>query len=190
MYNKGWCTMNNSVNLLVGVLEPLISDLDEKKKLLKEKKELLENVSKLLEYTKNNVDMLGSYDDQNIIIDNLEKINTDKDEYQASCYLLKSENNNIRSLPQYKKAYNLICDIVEYFKLYKSELIVETENLEDKCSKKEIEKKYCDILKEETPYIENVDEFKDLLTNQAIPNKDKIEILIYVINKNKLKYGM
>ena len=182
--------MNNSVNLLVGVLEPLIADLDEKKNILSEKKDILENVSRLLAYTKDNVDMLGTYDDQDLIINNLDKLNTDKDEYKASCYLLKSENDNIKNLPQYKKAYNLICDIIEYFKLYKSELSVETQDLEKNCAKKEMEKKYCDILKEDTPYIDDVEEFKGLLNDQTISNKDKIDILLYVINNNKIKYGI
>lgn len=182
--------MNNSVNLLVGVLEPLIADLDEKKNVLNEKKDILENVSRLLAYTKDNVDMLGAYDDQELIINNLDKLNTDKDEYKASCYLLKSENDNIKNLPQYKKAYNLICDIIEYFKLYKSELNVETQDLEKKCLKKEMEKKYCDILKEDTPYVDDVEEFKNLLKEQAISNSDKINILLYVINNNKIKYGI
>ena len=74
MYNKGWCTMNESVNLLVGILEPLIRDLDEKKSILNEKKELLENVTRLLAYTKDNIDMVGVYADQNLILDNLSKI--------------------------------------------------------------------------------------------------------------------
>ncbi len=182
--------MNNSVNLLVGVLEPLVADLDEERKNLSEKKEVLENVSRLLAYTKDNVDMLGVYADQDIILENLEKMNTDKDEYKASCYLLKSENDSIKNLPQYKKAYELICDIIEYFKLYKAELIVETQELEKRCHEKEIEKKYCDILKEETPYVEDVEEFKNLLNNQSISSEDKIDILLYVINNNNLKYGI
>ena len=182
--------MNNSVNLLVGVLEPLVADLEEKKKELAEKKELLENVSRLLAYTKDNFDMLGVYADQDLILDNLEKINTDKDEYKASCYLLKSENDSIKNLPQYKKAYELICDIIEYFKLYKAELIVNTQSLENECHKKDIEKKYCDILKEEAPYVENVDEFEELLNSQTISSEDKIDILLYVINNNNLKYGL
>lgn len=182
--------MNNSVNLLVGVLEPLIADLDEKKKLLAEKKVMLENVSRLLAYTKDSIDMLGFYSDQELIINNLEKINSDKDEYKASCYLLKSENSSIKNLPQYKKAYNLVSDIIEYFRLYKSELTVETQELEKKCNKKEIEKKYYDLLKQDAPYIDDVEEFKTLLNNQTIPNKNKIDVLLYVINKNKLKYGI
>ena len=182
--------MNNSVNLLIGVLEPLIEDLDEKKSILSEKKEILDNVNRLLDYTMDNIDMIGSYTNQDIILENLEKINTDKDEYKASCYLLKSENSNIRNLPQYKKAYNLICDVIEYFKSYKSELIVETEELEKKCNIKEIEKKYCDILKEDNPYIEDVEEFRNLLDSQSIPNENKIDVLLYVINSNKLKYGI
>ena len=74
--------------------------------------------------------------------------------------------------------------------MYKAELIVETQDLEKNCHEKEIEKKYCELLKEEKPYVEDVQEFKELLNNQSISKSDKINILLYVINSNKVKYGI
>ena len=180
----------DSVNRLAEKLEPLIRDLDDDKEFLSNQKEELENVSRLLAYTKDNIDMVGVYADQELIVSNLSKINTDKDEYKASCYLLKSENENIKSLPQYKKAHDLISDIIEYFKLYKAELMVGIKNLEESCAKKEIEKKYYNILKEENPFNKDVDEFRELLDNHSVPNNDKIEILLYTINSNGKKYGI
>ena len=180
--------MDNSVNKLIGILEPLIANLEERKEHLSERKEELENVSRLLAYTKDNIDMVGVYADQDLILNNLSKINTDKDEYKASCYLLKSENESIKNLPQYKEAYNLISDLIEFFKLYKAELIVETQDLEKNCQKKEIEKKYYDILKEPTPFIDDVREFRDVLDSHTLSNDDKINILIYAIKNNALKY--
>ena len=182
--------MDNSVNKLIGILEPLIADLEERKDHLNERKEELENVSRLLAYTKDNIDMVGVYADQDLILNHLYKINTDKDEYKASCYLLKSENENIKNLPQYKEAYNLISDLIEFFKLYKAELIVETQDLEKNCQTKEIEKKYCDILKEKTPFIDDVHEFRGVLDNHSLSNDEKINILIYAIKNNAIKYGV
>ena len=129
--------MDNSVRKLIELLEPLICDIDEEKKYFNEQKRELENVSRMLAYTKDNLDMVGIYADQDLILNSLSKINSSKEEYRASCYLLNSENENVKHLPQYEKAYELISDIIEYFKLYKAELIVEINDIEKKCYEKE-----------------------------------------------------
>ena len=106
---------DNSVQKLVQILETLVLDLDEKKKYLETEKEDLESVSRLLAYTKDNIEMVGIYADQELIINNLEKIGCSKEDYKACCYLLKSEDSNVKGLPQYESSYNLITDIVEFF---------------------------------------------------------------------------
>ncbi len=180
--------MDNSVRKLTMMLEPLVSDLDDQKRLLEERKEELENVSRLVAYTKDNVDMVSVYADQDLIMDNLFKIYCDKDEYKASCYLLQSEDENVKCLPQYEKAHDLVCDIVEFFKLYKAELGVETQDLKKSCEEKEIEKKYYDIFKSDEPHVEDVNEFKMMLDNHDMSNEDKIEILLYTIKSNLKNY--
>ncbi len=179
---------DNGVQKLVRILEPLIIDLDEKKKYLEERKDELESVSRLLAYTKDNLEMVGVYADQEIITSNLQNIGCDMEEYKASCYLLKSEDDRVKSLPQYEKAHDLISDIIEYFKLHKAELMVEIQELKDSCQRKELEKKYCEILSNEDPFVENVDEFKTILNGYDLVSEDKIDILSSIITSNMKAY--
>lgn len=179
---------NSCVLKLVRILEPLVSDLEEKKKNLTERKDELENVSRLLAYTKDNVEMVGIYADQDLILDGVNKIGSDKDKYKASCYLLKSEDAGVKNLPQYQEAHNLIDDVIEFFKLRKAELMVEIQELKDTCDKKELEKKYYDILSSTNPLVDNVDEFKTILNGYDLTDEDKIEILVSVINSNITNY--
>ena len=179
---------DNSIKKLVTILEPLVWDLDDQKKYLSKVKDDLEDVSRLLAYTKDDLEMVGVYADQDIILNNLDKIKYSKDDYKASCYLLKSDDESVKNLPQYENARNLITDIVEFFKLHKAELMVEIKDLKEKCQKKEIEKKYYDILSSSNPFIEDIDEFKNILNDHGLTNEDKINILIGIINNNVNNY--
>lgn len=181
--------MDSSVKKLVGLLEPFIADLDEEKRELSEKKGELENVSRMLAYTKDNIDMVGIYADQDLIINCLEKINSNKDEYRASCYLLNSESDDVKKLPQYEKAFNLISDIIEYFKLYKAELIVENGETEKEVLEKELAKKYYDIFSSTNSFIGDTKEFNDFLDKYELNDEDKINILIYAIENNYKEYA-
>lgn len=182
--------MDDSVKKLIMILEPLVSNLTKDKEYLEERKKELENVSRLLAYTKDNVEMVSVYADQDLILNNLSKIFCDKDEYKASCYLLKSDDENVKNLPQFTKARELIVDLIEYFKIYKSELIVETQDLKNSCDTKEIEKKYYDMFNSSNVYIDNIEEFKELLDTHDINREDKIQILLYTIKKNNEYYGI
>ena len=188
MYNKGWCIMDNSVKKLIELLEPLIVDLDEKKRLLVDRKNELENVSRMLAYTRDNLDMVGSYADQDLIINSLQKINSDKEKYRASCYLLNSENEDVKKLPQYEEAHNLISDIVEYFKLYKAELIVETNEIEKECREKDVAKKYYNAFSSTNLFIDDTEEFNNFIDKYELDDDDKINILIYALENNIKKY--
>ena len=179
---------DNSLKRLLTILEPLVWDLDDRKKYLVKIKEELENVSRLLAYTKDNVEMVGIYADQDLIISNLDKICCSKEEYKASCYLLKSEDESVKKLPQYEKAEELFNDIIGFFKLHKAELIVEIQDLKNKCERKEIEKKYYDILSSSNPFIENIEEFEDILNSYDLTNGEKVDILLKIINNNLLNY--
>ena len=180
--------MDNSVRKLIDLLEPLILDLESEKKNLETSKEVLENVSRFLAYTKDNLDMVGIYADQDLIIDNLYRVNSNKDDYRASCYLLNTENESIKKLPQYEEAYNLISDIIECFKLYKAELTVEIQELEKIYQKKETEKKYYNIFSNNNLFVEDVSEFNSFLDEHELSSEDKINILIYTLNNNYSKY--
>jgi len=180
--------IDNSVKKFVQILESLVLDLDEQKKILDDYKRELESVSRFLAYTKDNLEMVGIYADQDLVIDAVEKIGYSKEEYKASCYLTKSEDESVKALPQYAKAYELISDIIEFFKLHKAELIVGINELSESCKKKELEKKYYNILSSSEPFIEDVNEFKSILNDYDMTKEDQINILIYIIKNNISSY--
>ena len=181
---------SDSIRKLVAILEPLVEDLEEKKRMLSDCKTDLEGVSRLIAYTKDNIEMVGIYADQDIIINNLENLKISVDDYKASCYLLKNESDSVKGLPQYTDAYNLISDIVEYFKLHKAELTVEIKELTDACDRKEIEKKYYDILSCPNPLIEDGKEFVDFLKEHDIKDDEIISILYSTIRDNIVNYRL
>ena len=181
---------SDSVKNLTLVLEPLVEDLEEKKTILSERKKDLESVSRLIAYTKDNIEMVGIYADQDLIINNLDNLKYSLDDYKASCYLIKNESDSVKGLPQYEKAYNMISDIVEYFKLHKAELTVEINELTSECEKKEIEKKYYDILSCPNPLIEDVKEFVTFLREHNIKDDEIINILYNTIHDNIVNYSL
>ena len=142
----------------------------------------------MLAYTKDKIDMVGVYADQDLIINCLEKINSNKDDYDASCYLLKSDDSSVKQLPQYEKAYSLINDIIEYFKLYKAELIVNNNELEKECQDKEIAKKYYDLFLSDSILINDTEEFCQFLDKCQLTDEDRINVLIYTLKNNVQKY--
>lgn len=180
--------MNEYVEKLKRSLEPLIEDLHEKVELLSLKKEKLEGVSRFLAYVNGDANLVGVYADQNLILDSLEKIDSDKDEYKASCYLLRSDDVKIKSLPQYQKANEYIGKLINYFKTSKVELTSEITNLESVCNKKKIEKKYYDLFMDNSPLIEDVSEFESFLKDHTTTNEERINLLIYAINSNVINY--
>lgn len=192
MYNKGWYKVekDDSVKKIILILEPLISDLEEQKKKLSERREELERVSRFIAYTKDNLETVGVYAEQDLIIDSLGFLNIDKDDYKACCYLLKGENENIKKLPQYMRAYNLVSDIIEYFKLHKAELIVEIQELDNLCAKKELEKKYYDILSSPTPLVEDNKEFVEFLKEHGLLDEEIVSVLYSTISNNVINYGL
>ena len=181
---------DDSIKSIVTILEPLVNDLEDKKNILADRKTELEGVSRLVAYTKDNVEMVGIYADQDIILNNLDKLKFTKDDYKASCYLLKSESDKVKVLPQYTKAYNMIGDIVEFFKWHKAELIDEINELSSICEKKEIEKKYYDILSCPNPLVEDSKEFVDFMNDHGLDNQEIIKILYRIIHDNIVNYEL
>lgn len=180
--------MNECVRKFVNELEPLIADLDDKLMELRTKKEKHEDVSRLLAYVNGDVNLVGVYADQELILDNLDKINSNKDEYKASCYLLRGEDASVKSLPQYKNAVDYILKLIDYFKVSKNQLAGEIQSLEMVCNEKELEKKYFELLSTESPEIQDVLEFEEFLNKHVINDEEKIDLLIYTIKSNVLNY--
>ena len=180
--------MSDSVERLLKLLEPLIVDLDDKIRELESKKEKLEKVSRFVAYINDDVHRVGVYADQDFILGNLEIINSNREEYKAYCYLLKSDDENIKKLPQYEKATQYITNMINCFKTMKVSLTEEVRNLESDCKRKSVEKKYYDLFSKERFYVSEIDEYKEFLDEHEISVDDKIQLLLLTIKKNVEKY--
>lgn len=181
-------TMNEYVKKLTDSLEPLIVDLDDKQMELNQKKEKLESVSRFLAYVNGDVNLVGIYADQELILENLDKLNSNKDEYKASCYLLESSDESVQMLPQYREANLYILELINYFKRNKSELTLEIQELERVCHEKELNKKYYELFIDENPLVSDVKEFEEFLDSHSITDDEKINLLVYTIKSNVLNY--
>ena len=180
--------MKDFVKRITIELEPLIADFPEKKRILESKKEELENTSRFLAYVNGDVHLVGIYANQDVIADSFDKVNMTKEEYKANCYLLESDDENVKILPQYKNAYEEIVRIIDYFKEQKSMLNIEINELIDICKRKEIEEKYYQLLSSESPYVENVEEFINFINEHHVSEEDKINLLVYIIDNNNERY--
>ncbi len=180
--------MDSFMEKLIGKLEPTISDLDEVLKDLDIKKEELDIISDMLDYINNDIKKFSQYTNQNIIMDYLGKIDSDEKEYNANCYLLESDREEVKNLPQYNKAKEFFNKLLTYFKARKDELSVEVEELTNIVDEKKLNKKYILIFKEEKPLVDDVDEFDAFIRKQEIDTEDKIMIMKQIIKNNVDSY--
>ena len=102
--------------------------------------------------------------------------------------MLKSSDDNVKNLPQYKEANDYILGLINYFKNDKNELLTDIQNLEKICREKEIEKKYFDILTSANPLVDDVLEFREFLDKHVVNDEEKVNILLYTINNNVINY--
>ena len=180
--------MIDYVERLTSVLAPTIMDLDNKNVELKEKREKLESISHLLDYIKENEKLVSKYPNQDLIINNLKEIGYNEEDYHASCYLLDTDIESVKGLPQYEVSKEYLVGIVNYFKRQKEELTNNVNNLELECEEKKLNKKYYDIFNSDKPLINDVDEFNNFLDKQKVSKDDRVKILFYVIKNNVDEY--
>ena len=133
--------MNEFVERLIEKLRPTIVDLDDKIRELtvwqKEKK----RIEEFLNYLENDISKIKDYSDQELILSNLLRIESNENEYNASCYLLTSGNENVKLLPQYQIAYQYILKIVHFFTKRNEELLIKTDDLKKIYEDKKMNKK-------------------------------------------------
>lgn len=180
--------MNEEVKKLTASLEPLIADLDEKLTILNDKKNKYTSITNFINYVHDDVNLVGIYADQNLILENLSNINSSEKEYNASCYLLKSEDASVKALPQYEMSYSYINNLIDYFKKCQKELNEEIIELEKEVLEKQLDKKYYEIFSTENPFVSDIQEFTGFLEKRSVDAEQRIKMLIYTINSNMLGY--
>lgn len=165
-------------------LKPIVEDLDNKKTELDNIKEELDNINEFIDHVMDDEKKIGEYSNQTLIHQALGILDSEVSEYKAMVYLIEADNQNIQRLPQYQNAVQYLRKILKYFNVRLEDLTTLYKKLNSEYHYKEIAKKYYDLFQKEGMYIDDNDEFIELLLSLEISDNDKRDILSYVIKMN------
>lgn len=180
--------MCDYVERFLELLEPLIKDYDLNLNELEDNRKKYESFSNFLDYVDNDVKKICTYDNQDFILDKLSDIVSDEKEYNAACYLINTDIDEIKKLPQYKNASDYMKNVLKYFTKQKSTIYKKVDELSTICDIKRVEKKYYDLFKEDKALITDIDECVDLIKSLDIDNSDRISLIEYVVKNNVYNY--
>ena len=116
--------MNDSLARLLEYIEPKISNIPNDRVEVKTLKDVYETIKEIVELGDNSYLNILDFYDQDFIIKTI-KIGPDNikntiDNYESSKYLLKSPNQDLKELPQYKQAILYMETLFKYlYNLYK-----------------------------------------------------------------------
>lgn len=186
--------MNDSFAKLLAYIEPKILDIQDKRKELLDLESSYKILKEIIDLGENSYHDIINFYDQNFIL-NCIKISNDTylnnlDLYKSSKYLLKSNNQDLLELPQYKEAINyiekLFTYLIELYNLTKKKY----ENLKEELEQLEILNKYYLIFSKNNIIIDDIDEFLLFLQLVDISLKDKLNVLIQVVKFNVRTYTL
>ena len=180
--------MIDSVNKLVVRLENSFTTLEKREEEYNIESEKLKKYQKLLDFVNFDVKKLNKYDDQTLIKDAVIAINGTIKDYDAACYLLDSDDENVALLPQYRNSKAYLETIMNYLKGMRDKLNNSVLELESECANMKLSKKYFEILSEENPFVKDIDEFIYLLDRESLDLKDRNMIVSYIIKSNVSNY--
>ena len=180
--------MCDFIKIFFACLEPIIIDLDIRRDELTKIKKELDDVESFLEYVESDIKKIGLYDNQNLIHQNLQSVDSDVSEYNAMVYLINSENPNIQKIPQYQISVKYMNKILDKFKTSFENMVKLHSDLSKEYKYKMLAKKYFDLFHEEEIFVIDNDEFINLFETLDLTNDDKKNILSYVIKSNVQYY--
>lgn len=180
--------MSDFIKRLVDILNEGFIDLEEtENEYGKVHSELLE-YDKLLDFINCDVKKLNKYEDDRLILTAVGNIDSKKEDYEAACYLIESNDENVLNLPQYRNAKSYLETLINYLKVTRDKISDHASVLEKECNDMKLNKKYYEILNCDKPLVLEVDEFVDLLNKENITDYEKKEILSYIIKSNVDNY--
>lgn len=180
--------MIDCVNRLVVRLGNSFTDLDEKENEYNATNDKLRNYQKLLDFINFDSKKLNKYDDQTLIHDAVVAMDSTISNYDAACYLLDSNDENVMLLPQYRNSKTYLETIISYLKMMRDKLNNNVIELKNVCSDMKLRKKYFEILNDDNPFIGDIDEFISLLCKEKVDLKDQNVIISYIIKSNVSNY--
>ncbi len=186
--------MNDSLVKLLAYIEPKILDIQDKRKELLDLESSYKVLKEIIDLGENSYQDIINFYDQNFILNCIKTSNdtylNNLDLYKSSKYLLKSNNQNLLELPQYKEAINyiekLFTYLIELYNLTKKKY----DDLKEELEQLEILNKYYLIFSKNNIEINDIDEFLLFLQLVDIPLSDKLNVLIKVVKFNVRTYTL
>lgn len=186
--------MNDSLVKLLAYIEPKILDIQDKRKELLDLELSYKVLKEIIDLGENSYHDIINFYDQNFILNCIKTSNdtylNNLDLYKSSKYLLKSNNQDLLELPQYKEAINyiekLFTYLIELYNLTKKKY----EDLKEELEQLEILNKYYLIFSKNNIEINDIDEFLLFLQLVDISLNDKLNVLIQVVKFNVRTYTL
>ena len=180
--------MNDLVKKLVTRLGESFTNLEEQEKEFNIQNEKLSEYNKLLDFVSGDAKKINKYEDQKLILNAVSEIDSTKEEYDAACYLLESNDDNVINLPQYRNSRIYLETIINYLNGTKDKIKNTVDELNSDCTDMRFNKKYYEILNNDYPFVEDIDEFEKLLDKEDIQIDDRFEIISFIIKSNVNHY--
>ncbi len=182
--------MDNSLAKLLACVEPKIANIGMKRMEVKSLSEVYKTITEIVECGNRSYLEILDYYDQDFIIRSLKLNDKDADnlitKYKTTKYLLENQDKDLEELPQYKEA----TEFMEFLKTYLNELCErikkEYETKSDSLNELELLNKYYLVLKNDSIFVQDADEFLVFFDKIELNLEDRLKILIHV-NKSNIK---
>ena len=184
--------MDNSLKELLAVIEPKILNIETNRIEKSSLEKVHETMCELVEIGSESYQEIFNFYDQEFIYKAIKIGNPDADalinKYESSRYLLKTNNEMLHELPQYKDALEFMGKIYKYLYGLNERVKIDYENKADELKVQELLNKYYNLLTKETIFIEDIDEFITFLDLNDLDDNKRLDILMLINKYNIKKY--
>lgn len=181
--------MSEIVKKMLELMEPAVSNIDEKNEELIVKQGYLENIEKLVNSISDDAMKIFDYENQDLLESLLTNINSNVSEYRANEYILKSNISEVVHLPQYDIAKKYLESFDHYIKRLYKECSEEYQRLCEEYQNLELINKYYLMFCDNEVFVNDIDELQKLFDNFDLKLSEKNRLLIYILKENNKTYG-
>ena len=170
------------------LLQDSVSNIENDKKLLDDTYEIKTKLNDLVLYTNGVPSNIFNYDNSDILIHLLEKVKSNKKEFDAYKYVYFSPIDEMKVLPQYAYAEQYINNIYDYVQLYKEYIDREYEKANCLYKRDIIYEKYLHMFENDNIFIDKPKEFLMVLDEFIFVQDEKIAIIKDILHANNKTY--
>ena len=174
---------------LLEIMKPFVENIEQDLNDLTEKEKELDTINNIISTIGDDSTNILKIDDNKIIV-YLEKFKSNKLEYDANKYILNALLDEVKNLPQYIDAKKYIDNFGKFLFSYYINVDEEYQLLKKEYDKKEIIKKYYNMIENNNVFVNDLDELQELFLILDLSLEEKNNALIYILKENNKVYGV